>query len=57
MKVLTERLPMEEREAISTLEIYDVETGERKALCELDALSREALIENRYAKYRKIGLA
>ena len=26
------------------------------ALCELDALSGEALIENRYDKYRKIGL-
>ena len=26
------------------------------ALCELDALSSEALIENRYDKYRKIGL-
>jgi acetyl-CoA carboxylase carboxyl transferase subunit alpha len=27
------------------------------ALCELDALNAQALIENRYDKYRKIGLA
>ena len=28
-----------------------------RSLCELDALSGDQLVENRYAKYRKIGLA
>lgn len=38
MNVLTEKRTVEERDVISVLETYNIETGERKTLCELDEL-------------------
>ena len=38
MEVLTKKREVEERNVISVLETYDITTGERKILCELDEL-------------------
>ena len=53
--IIPEALGGAQRDTDTLFAAIDEEIG--KALCELDKLDAQALIENRYAKYRKIGLA